>query len=94
MRSPPTRLLALACLPMLLMGCDPSGMPHDLRLADVPADLRACVIEVTARPAGAGAMSQREVVALIGQLRASELRLSACGRRLLALYDAQAPGGF
>lgn len=74
----------------LLMGCDPSGRADGVRLTDLPADLRACVTEVTGRPAGAGAMSQRDVVALVGKLRASELRLSGCGQRLVALYDAQA----
>ncbi len=81
--------MALACLPMLLTACDPSGRA-DVSLADIPADLRACVAQVTGRPAGQGAMSQRQVVALIAELRASELRLSSCGKRLLALYDAQA----
>ncbi|MEW6258107.1 MAG: hypothetical protein AB1592_19305 [Pseudomonadota bacterium] len=41
-------------------------------------------------PPPAGALSQKEVVALIGRLRASELAKTACGQRLLALYDAQA----
>lgn len=35
-------------------------------------------------------MSSREVVSLIGRLRLSEEAKSDCGRRLLALYDAQA----
>jgi len=60
------------------------------RLAPVPDDLRACFAQVTARPAGEGALSAREIVAIIGRLRASEARLSGCGARLLAFYDAQA----
>ncbi|MFG1461706.1 hypothetical protein V5F77_02320 [Xanthobacter sp. DSM 24535] len=75
--------------PLLLTACDPSGR-IDLRLADLPADIRGCFEELTGRPAGTGALSQKQVVALIGRLRDSELRLSACGKRLIALYDAQA----
>lgn len=75
------------------MGCATSGAHPEVRLADVPADLRACLGTLSERPAGTGAMSQREVVALIARLRASELRLSACGHRLLALYDAQDNAG-
>lgn len=89
MPSPRARLLALAFLPMLLTACVTSGRA-DLSLADVPADLRACVAQVTGRPAGNGAMSPKQVAAIIAELRASEVRLSGCGRRLLALYDAQA----
>lgn len=82
--------MALVLMPLLLTACDPSGHPTEISLSEIPADLRACVQQVTERPAGAGAMSQREVVALIAKLRGSELRLSGCGRRLIALYDAQA----
>ncbi|MFG1399812.1 hypothetical protein [Roseixanthobacter pseudopolyaromaticivorans] len=35
-------------------------------------------------------MSAKEIVTLVGKLRASEVRLSGCGKRLLALYDAEA----
>lgn len=82
--------MALVLTPLLLTACDPSGRPIEVSLSEIPADLRVCVQQVTERPAGSGAMSQREVVALITKLRASELRLSGCGRRLISLYDAQA----
>lgn len=73
-----------------LAGCVTSSPPPPPALAEIPADVRACFEEVTARPGGTGALSQREVVAIIGALRASEMRLSGCGRRLVAFYDAQA----
>ena len=41
-------------------------------------------------PPPAGALSQKQVAALIGRLRASEVAKTACGQRALALYDAQA----
>lgn len=75
---------------MSLAGCATSGGDTRVPLAAVPDDIRACLAQVSDRPAGDGSMTTKQIVALIARLRASELRLSGCGKRLLALYDAQA----
>lgn len=74
----------------LLAGCATSGSSPDLRLAAVPQDIRQCFRKLTQRPAGDGALTDKEVVEIIGNLRRSELRLSGCGQRLIKLYDDQA----
>lgn len=79
--------MTLVCL----TGCATSGPPApEPALAPVPPEVRACFDTLTERPSGKGAMSQAQVAEVIAHLRQSELRLSACGKRLLAFYDAQA----
>lgn len=86
----PARLTVIVLTPLLLMACGVSGPRPEIRLAEVPADIRRCFDDLVARPPGKGAMSSREVVSLIGRLRLSEEAKSDCGKRLIALYDAQA----
>ncbi|QTL01893.1 hypothetical protein J5J86_13870 [Aquabacter sp. L1I39] len=91
MKSFPPRLLALASTLLCLTGCATSGpRAPEPALASVPPDLRDCFDTLTERPAGTGALSAAQVAEVIAHLRQSELRLSACGKRLLAFYGAQA----
>lgn len=76
---------------LCLTGCASSGpRAPEPALAPVPPEVRACFDVLTERPAGTGALSAAQVAEVIARLRQSELRLSACGKRLLAFYDAQA----
>lgn len=84
----PARLMALVSISLLLTACEPSGK-GEFRLTDLPQDIRTCFDEMTPRPPD-GALSQKQVAALIAKLRASEMAKTGCGRRALALYDAQA----
>lgn len=61
---------------------------HTIPLTHVPADIRRCFKTLTGEPMP-GAMDKEKVMELIAALRASEVRKSQCGKRLLALYDAQ-----
>lgn len=89
----PTRILiAAACLIVLalaLAGCTATGRAR-LDLAPIPEDLRACARRYVPSPAGDKPLTQREVVALIGRLKASEEAKSGCLARLIALYESQA----
>lgn len=78
------------CLPLLLTACEDGGTKgvYKYNLANVPPDIRQCFTVLTGKPVP-GAMSEKEAVALIGKLRASEVSKTYCGRRLLALYDGQ-----
>jgi hypothetical protein len=89
-----TLLQILKALPLLgltlLSACETSGtnVPLKYDLAAVPGDIRVCFVQVTGKPQS-GVMTQKEVVALVGNLRSSEVSKTNCGRRLLALYDKQ-----
>lgn len=90
----PTRILiAAACLVIpafALAGCSAtSGRPR-IDLAPIPEDLRACARRYVPAPVGDKPLTQREVVALIGRLKASEEAKSGCLARLIALYESQA----
>ncbi len=90
----PTRILiAAACLIVLalaLAGCNATPARVRLDLAPIPEDLRACARRYVPAPAGDKPLTQREVVALIGRLKASEEAKSGCLARLIALYESQA----
>lgn len=79
--------MASALLLTTLTACEPDGGPYNL--AVVPGDLRQCVVQMTGLPANA-TMTRQQAADLILRLRRSEQRLSACGQRILALYDSQA----
>lgn len=79
---------------MTLTGCDvPSSANQSsgrlISLAPIPADMRTCFVKLTGAPMP-GAMDSRAIVRLIADLRKSEKAKSACGVRLLKLYDTQA----
>lgn len=82
-------LLVSASLLLTLTACDEAGPSQSFSLATVPADIRMCVVQLTGAPA-AGSMTRAQAAELIFRLRQSELRLSSCGQRILALYDSQA----
>lgn len=78
-------MIALATL--MLPGCKTSS-DAKIELAHVPGDLRTCFNHVVGDPGKI--KTRQQIVDLIAKLRASEVRLSLCGRRLLAFYDTQA----
>jgi hypothetical protein len=53
----------------------------------VPADIRACFGRLVPAPAP-GEKTVSEILTLIAALKRSELKMSRCGRRLLAFHDA------
>jgi hypothetical protein len=81
-------LMASVLLPLTLIACDEDGPSQRYSLATVPADLRQCVVQTTGVPANA-TLTRQQVAELIFRLRRSEQRLSACGQRILSLYDSQ-----
>lgn len=90
----PTRILiaiaSIIVLAMALTGCTTTPGRVRLDLAPIPDDLRACARRYVPAPAGNNPLTQREVVALIGRLKASEEAKSGCLARLIALYESQA----
>jgi hypothetical protein len=60
-----------------------------MTLAPVPGDLRICFDRLVPRPPG-GDLTRKQMFRIVADLRASEDAKSACGKRLLAWYDAQA----
>lgn len=87
MTSKTKSLLASACLLLTLTGCVHSGA--EITLAPVPAELKGCFSGTVPMPTP-GALSRRQVVQLIADLKRSELQKSQCGRRLIAWYETQA----
>jgi hypothetical protein len=71
----------------VLSGCD-DEIKH-ITLAPVPAELKTCFGQFVPMPAK-GAMSRRQVAALIAALKESELAKSQCGQRLIGFYETQA----
>lgn len=86
----PRFLLCLAGA-LALAGCAsaPPATPR-VSLPPVPDDIKACAEKYVPAPAGAGPMTQREVVALIARLKASDEAKGGCLKRLIALYEANA----
>jgi hypothetical protein len=85
----PRTAIAALCGALLLAGC--STFPASkvtATLPDVPAEVRTCFDQLVPAPAP-GALTQKQIVHLVAQLRQSEQSKSACGRRLLAFYDAE-----
>ncbi len=81
---------------MTLTGCVTSGGSQtpvtgtiDAHLPPAPSDLAGCFARLVPQPEG-GALSRERVYRLIADLKASELRKSQCGRRLLDWYATQA----
>ena len=75
-----------------LTNCVPyGGSPSGINLPPPPSDLSACFARLVPMPA-AGVITRKDIVALVAALRASEAAKSACGKRLLAWYDAEAAG--
>lgn len=77
---------------VLLTGCATSSgrveVPQRVPLASVPQDIRQCFAKLVPAPKK-GEMTDKEVIALIGKLRTSEVAKSRCGKRLLRIYDTQ-----
>jgi hypothetical protein len=76
-------------LPALaLAGCvtTGSGTKITAQLPDVPADIRTCFAKLVPAPV-ATKLTNRDLVQLVADLRASEYAKTDCGRRLLAFYD-------
>jgi hypothetical protein len=53
----------------------------------IPADIRVCFEQIVAAPKK-GAMTKKQVLALIASLKLSEAQKVACGKRLIAFYEA------
>lgn len=89
MKSAPVLLL------LTLNACVTDGEDGGVKidLAAVPADIRGCFYVVTGKPMP-GAMDARQISELVLRLHRSEVKKNACGRRLLALYDAQSGKDF
>jgi hypothetical protein len=67
---------------LTLSGCATSGP----RLPPVPDDLNTCFDYLVPAP-NEGPLTKAQIVDLIGQLKASELEKSHCGKRLLNWYN-------
>lgn len=73
----------------MLTACASSGPSRaGLTLAQIPADIRACLAKVVPAPLP-GAMSRAQAAALMAAFRKSDLAKTHCGKRLIAWYDAQ-----
>lgn len=83
-------LTALLAAP--LAGCVTTGTTISAKLPPIPAGIVACFNKVVAAPAGKAGLSQKDVVSLVASLRQSEASKSACGRKLIAFYDAEVAG--
>jgi hypothetical protein len=74
-----------------MTACASSGRlaGDSVALAPVPADLRVCFARLVPPPPP-GPLTKKQVIRLIGELKASELAKSRCGKRLIAWYETQA----
>lgn len=73
---------------MMLSGCAGSGTYFQnkrLEMAEVPADLQTCFDNLVGMPTGA--MTKKQVMNLLLEVRRSELEKSQCGKRLLKWVD-------
>jgi len=66
---------------LTLSGCATSG-PN---LPPLPSDLPTCFDRLVPAPKP-GTLTQEQILKLIGELKASELEKSLCGKRFLAWY--------
>jgi hypothetical protein len=76
------------CLTLLtLTGCvNSSGRP--ITLATIPGDIKTCISQVTPNPPE-GPWTKAVVVKFIADLKKSEASKTACGKRLIKLYESQ-----
>lgn len=93
-------LLTSAFLLTSLTGCATFGNSASsisaasaANLPPVPGYLRRCFNEVVVIPGERGTpLTREQAVTTLGELSASELRKTDCGRQLLAFYDDVAKG--
>lgn len=88
------RLILAALIGLPLSACATSSnqvlLPSpEFRAPPMPADIVACFESLTPFPAGE-ALTEKQKVALIIQLRISEIQKSICGRRAIAFHEATA----
>lgn len=77
---------ALAAL--TLTACATSGTKlQPTTLPPIPADIRVCFDLIVAAPKK-GAMTKKQVLELVASLKLSEAQKVACGKRLIAFYEA------
>lgn len=73
---------------LTLTGCVTFGnKPKPITLPPIPADVRLCFDQIVAAPKK-GAMTKKQVLNLIASLKLSEAQKVACGKRLIAFYEA------
>lgn len=86
------KLISLA--PMLALGAcvtTGTGTKINANLPTVPADIRTCFDKLVPAPM-VTKLTNRDLVQLVADLRASEYAKTDCGKRLLAFYDAMTAG--
>ena len=80
--------VASVLLALTLTGCATSGVKlSSPKLPPIPADIRLCFEQIVAAPKE-GAMTKKQVLALVASLKLSEAQKVACGKRLIAFYEA------
>ena len=79
--------LLIAAMALLLAGCvfTPLGANFSVKLPHTSQYYVACFNKLT--PIPVGNLDRATVVRLIAELRVSELRLSQCGKDMIAWYD-------
>lgn len=83
----------LLLLAMMSAGCAGlSGKQDKIALPPAPADLKACLESGGVPPPPDRDMTRRELAALVGALKTSEIEKSQCGKRLIAWYAELAQG--
>lgn len=80
-------MIVSALVALTLTGCMTSGSKRLSTLPPIPADIRVCFEQIVAAPKK-GAMTKKQVIALIASLKLSEAQKVACGKRLIAFYEA------
>lgn len=80
-------MIASACLLTTLASCGSSGKTEPKALPVLPADLKVCFNEHVPAPTQ-GPLTKSEVLALIADLKRSEMQKSLCGQRLVAFYES------
>ena len=84
-------LLASVFLTLSLSNCVGSGAPAKFdgqsRLANLPMDVKICIMKVVPEPQNI--KTKADIVKVITDLKRSEAAKSACGQRLISLYEAQ-----
>lgn len=81
-------MIVSALVALTLTGCMTFGSKvQPPALPPIPADIRVCFEQIVAAPKK-GAMTKKQVIELIASLKLSEAQKVACGKRLIAFYEA------
>ncbi len=69
----------------ILSGCAHSPKHIDITPSPIPSDIKVCINRLT--PDREGALSKKEVFKWIADLKKSEKAKTACGKRLIKMYE-------